>query len=285
MSAGTLLAVLLGAILHATWNALVKSGTDKLVDTALVAAGAGLLGAVVLPFLPVPDPASWTWLAGSVLVHVAYFLLVAAAYAAGDMSYTYPIMRGTAPLLVAVASTAWLGETLAAGGWAGLLAITAGVLGMAGAHAIGRDRAAAAPTRRATLLALANAIVIAGYTLVDGLGARLSGHPVAYTIWMLALTAIPYVAAVAFRRGPVLWAAAGRRWPLALAGGACTAGSYALALWAMTQAPVALVAALRETSILFGAALAALVLKERLGLARTLAAGTIAAGVVALRLA
>lgn len=284
MSAAALLAVLLGAVLHASWNALVKAGADRLVDTALVSAGSGLLAALALPFLPFPNPASWPLLAASAGIHVVYFLLVAAAYEAGDMGYAYPIMRGTAPLLVALSSVAILGEPLSSGGWIGLLCLSAGILGMAAAHAVAA-RSALAPGGRATAFALANALVIALYTLVDGVGARRSGHAVAYTLWMLLLTAIPYLALVAGRRGRALWSETRRRWPVALAGGACAAGSYALALWAMTQAPVAVVAALRETSILFGALIAALVLKERFGPARQLAAGAIVAGIVILRLA
>jgi drug/metabolite transporter (DMT)-like permease len=280
MSGDVMLVVLLGAALHASWNAIVKSGRDKLMDTVLVAAGSGILAASVVPFLPLPAPASWPYVAASVAIHVVYFALVAAAYRAGDMSFAYPLMRGTAPLIVALLSGALLGERLSLGAWAGVVLICGGVLGLTLAYR--RPQVAvAAPTA----FALGNAAVIAGYTLVDGVGVRLSGHAAAYTFWLLLLTALPLLAWAGARRWQDLRAQFAARWHLGLIGGGCTLGSYALALWAMTKAPIAPVAALRETSILFGMALAALVLKERFGWTRHLAAATVALGAIALRFA
>lgn len=283
MPTDVMLLVLLGAALHAGWNALVKSGADKFLDTVLVATGAAAIAAVALPFLPAPAPASWPWLAASVAIHIAYFGLVAAAYRAGDMGVAYPLMRGTAPLLVALLGGTLLGERLGPGAWGGVLLICGGVLGLA---LDGRRRRVAGGGGAAAGFALCNAGVIAGYTLVDGVGARLSGSPVAYTLWLLLLTAVPLLAWAEVRRpgalGPRLRAG---DWWLGLLGGACTMGSYALALWAMTRAPIAAVAALRETSILFGMALAALVLRERSGWTRLAAGGAVACGAAALRLA
>jgi drug/metabolite transporter (DMT)-like permease len=278
LSAEVMLLVLLGAMLHATWNALVKSGADKLLDTALVVAGSAVIALVVLPAMPMPAPASWTLLVASGVIHLVYFELVAAAYRAGDMSLAYPLMRGTPPLLVALLSGVILGEHLAPLGWAGIALVSAGVLAMA---LKGGARAEAKPV----LVALANALVIATYTLVDGMGARLSGAPVAYTLWVFVLTAALFLPAVAWRRRGALAAHLRAKWRIGLGAGACTLGSYALALWAMTQAPIAAVAALRETAILFGVALAAVMLREKPGLARIAGAGAIAAGAAALRLA
>lgn len=279
-----MLLVLLGAALHAGWNALVKSGADKLVDTVVVAAGAATLSAAALPFLPAPAPESWPCIAASALIHVAYFSLVAAAYQAGEMGLAYPLMRGTAPLMVALLGGALLGERLGAGALLGVLLISGGVLALALDR---RPRAAgiAGSPGRAVALALLNAVVIAAYTLVDGLGARLSGQPASYTLWVFLLTALPLLALAAARRPGAFLARLGARWRTGLAGGGCTLASYALALWAMTQAPIAMVAALRETSILFGVAIATLVLRERSGWARHAAAGAIACGAAALRLA
>jgi drug/metabolite transporter (DMT)-like permease len=278
LSAEVMLLVLLGAALHATWNALVKSGADKLLDTALVVAGSAALAAAILPFLPQPAPASWPMLVASGVIHLFYFALVAAAYRAGDMSLAYPLMRGTPPLVVAVVASLLLGEALRPLGWLGLALVCGGVLTMA-------LRRRMQAQGRTIAFALANAAIIATYTLVDGIGARLSGAPVAYTLWAFLLTALFFLPFVAWRRPDALPRHLRTRWRIGLGAGGCTLGSYALALWAMTQAPIAAVAALRETSILFGVALAWIVLHERPTPARLMGAALIAAGAAALRLA
>jgi drug/metabolite transporter (DMT)-like permease len=280
MSIQVMLLVLLGAFLHASWNAVVKSSRDKFLDIVLVTGGSALLSALILPFLPMPAPASWAYAAASVVIHVGYFALVAAAYHAGDMSFAYPLMRGAAPLLVTIASGPLIGEYLSFGAWTGVLLISAGVMGMTLVH-----RAPGIAGMRAALPALANAVVIAAYTVIDGAGARLSGNAAAYTMWVFSGTALPLVAWAGLRRWGDLAAHCRSRWHFGLIGGACTLGAYVLALWAMTQAPVALVAALRETSILFGTALSALVLKERFGWTRHAAAAVVVSGAVILKLA
>ncbi len=280
MSTAPLLAVLFGALLHASWNALIKAGQDKFMDTVLVSGGSAALALLIVPFIPLPAPASWPYVAASVVVHIVYFSLLAAAYRVGDMSHAYPLMRGTGPLLVALLSGAVLGEHLTAPAWAGVLLICGSVLTMTLVRRHDRD---AGPLP--TLLALLNAGVIAVYTFTDGTGVRLSGHPAAYTAWVFLLTAIPLLAWMAWRRPKDLAANLRRRWGVALGGGACTLGSYGLALWAMTQAPIATVSALRETAILFGLALGVLVLGERAAPARLLAGAGIACGAVVLRLA
>ncbi|MFO1207606.1 MAG: EamA family transporter [Amaricoccus sp.] len=271
-------AVLFGAALHASWNAIVKGGTDKLMTTILVAAASGLVAIAALPFLPRPAPASWPFLAASAVVQVGYFLLVAAAYRATDMSRAYPLMRGLAPALVAAFAAFVLGERLGAIAWAGVALISAGVFGMTFA-------AAGAASRLGTALAVLNAAVIATYTLIDGAGVRASGSAAAYSMWLFLLNAVPLVGWALLARRRRLLAYAERNWRLGLAGGLGNLGSYGLALWAMTHAPVAVVAALRETSILFGMAIAALVLGERVGPARLAAAALIVAGAASLRLA
>jgi drug/metabolite transporter (DMT)-like permease len=194
------------------------------------------------------------------------------------MSRAYPLMRGLAPVLVALAGASFLGERLGPAAWTGVALVSAGVFGM--------TFAAGGPASRAgTLLALLNAGVIASYTLIDGAGVRVSGAPVAYAMWLFLVTAVPLVTWAALARGRALLAYAGRNWRLGLAGGVGNLGSYGLALWAMTQAPVAVVAALRETSIIFGMAIAGLLLRERIGPARLAAAGLIVAGAINLRLA
>src|SRR4051812_19959653 len=216
MSIQVMLLVLLGAFLHASWTAVVKSSRDKFLDIVLVTGGSALLSALVLPFLPLPAPASWVWAAASVVIHIGYFALVAAAYRAGDMSFAYPLMRGTAPLLVTIASGPLIGEYLSLGGWTGVLLISAGVLGMTVVH-----RAPGTGGMRAASPALANAMVITAYTVIDGAGVRLSGHAAAYTMWVFLATALPLVAWAALRRGSDLAAHLRDRWHFALIGGAC----------------------------------------------------------------
>jgi drug/metabolite transporter (DMT)-like permease len=271
-------AVLLGAAPHATWNAIVKGGREPLLTTVLIAAASGLVAAAALPILPLPAPDSWPFVAASAVVQVIYFTLVAGAYRATDMSRAYPLMRGLAPVIVAIFGVAFLAEDLTPAAWAGVALISGGVFGMTFAY---RGPA----SRTGTLLALLNAAVIATYTLVDGVGVRRSGAPVAYAMWLFLLNAVPLVTWALLARRRALLAYAARNWHLGAIGGLGNLGSYGLALWAMTGAPVAAVAALRETSILFGMAIAGLVLHERIGPARIAAAVLIVAGAISLRLA
>jgi drug/metabolite transporter (DMT)-like permease len=278
--AGVIAVVLLAALLHASWNAIVKSGTDKLLDAVLVAAATAAIGLAVLALVGPPARASWPYVGVSAIVHVAYFLLVAGAYERGEMSFAYPLMRGSAPLVVALASATIFGERLSTTAWAGVTLVCGGVLALAFAQRHPSRRAGAA-----TALALGNAVVIAAYTCVDGLGVRRSGNAAAYTVLVFLLDAPPLVAWAVSRRGVGgVLRHARARWAWGLAGGAATLAAYGLSLWAMTRAPIAAVAALRETGILFGVGLAAAMLRERFGPLRYAAAATIALGTVALRL-
>nr|WP_315252295.1 DMT family transporter [uncultured Duganella sp.] len=278
--------VLFAALLHATWNALVKAGPDKYLSTLLVACGAGLVSLPLLPFCAAPHADSWPWLAASACCQVIYYRLLAAAYQHGDMSQAYPLMRGAAPLLVALAGVPLLGESLH---WRQDLAVAlicGGVLTLTilrGARA-GADSAANRDARRrATTYALLNAAIIATYTMIDGVGVRRSGAPAGYTMWLFVLTAALLLLG-STRRWAELPAYARSHAPVMLVGGCGTLASYGLALWAMTQAPVAVIAALRETSILFAAAIAALFLRERLAPGRILAISLIACGAIVMRL-
>lgn len=280
MSALVFVALLGAGLLHASWNAIVKSGPEKFFDIALVMSCAGLIAAVCLPFLPPPAAASWPYIVLSTFIEQIYLLLLAAAYRRGEMSEAYPLMRGTAPLLVALAGGPLVGEALSLERWLAVALICAGVTAMAfDAHRRKGSHRSVAP------IALANALVIASYTLVDGMGVRRSGAPATFTMWLFLFTAVP----------PLLWVLSTRRQEfsrymrgrlaLGFLGGAATIGSYGIALWAMTLAPIALVAALRETSILFATAIAALVLRERIGPIRYVAISLIALGAIVIRLA
>jgi drug/metabolite transporter (DMT)-like permease len=277
MPTDVLLLVLLAAFLHASWNAVVKSSPDKFLDIVFVTASAAMLCVLAIPFLPLPAGGSWAYIVVSAAIHVLYFVLIGAAYRSGDMSHAYPLMRGAPPLLVALASGPLIGERLSAGEWSGILLICAGILGLLMANP------SATNTARTTRLALLNAATVAAYTLVDGTGVRLSGHPASYTMWMFALTAPPILAWAIARRKEDALRHLRARWYLLLSGGACTLAAYSLVLWAMTHAPIAMVAALRETAIIFGTAISAVVLRERYGYGRPAAAFIILLGVLALK--
>ena len=276
------MAVLLAALLHASWNAMIKGGGDVLLDTAGIVFGAML---VTLPFLfvvPFPVAAAWPYIVASVTVHLAYYWLMVSAYRAGDLSLVYPLMRGVAPLITAVAGIAVLGELPPAIAWAGMLLISAGVFALS-FRALGH-----APSRVAVGFALANAAVIALYTLIDGLGVRAAGNAASYVATLFVFEGVPYLALVLWRRRAEIDATLAHmagRWKLALAGTAASFGSYAIALWAMTQAPVALVASLRETSVLFATLIGARLLHERLTARRWSGVLAVVLGVLALKAA
>jgi phosphonate utilization associated putative membrane protein len=280
-------AVLVGALLHASWNALVKSSGDKPLDIALVHFLGAVAAAPLLLLAGLPPLVAWPYVGASLLIHVAYYVTLNGAYQHGDLGVTYPVMRGSAPLLVALGSAALLDERLSAAAWAGVGAVTAGVLLVGLAHP-----GQALHRRRALGYALANAAVIACYTFVDGRGVRSSvaagGSAWSYVLLLFVLDGVPYPALVLARRSAparrAIVAYARRRWPLATLGGLASLGSYGIALWAMTRAPVASVSALRETSVLFAAVLSVVVLKERFGPQRLAGAAVIVGGVVALRL-
>ncbi|MDO8046926.1 DMT family transporter [Janthinobacterium sp. SUN211] len=285
MSGLVVAVVLFAALLHASWNAIVKSGKDTFLSTVLVSAGAALISLAVLPFVNTPAPASWPYLAASAVAQLAYYSLLAAAYRAGDMSHAYPLMRGSAPLLVALASWPLIGERLSPMQMGAVACICAGILGLYVAARTGAIGRMPKNTGRATAFALGNACVIASYTLIDGIGVRLSGAPAAYTMWIFVLNGAGLLLWTALRRPADLLAYAQTQWRLAAVGGFGTLASYGLALWAMTQAPVAAIAALRETSILFAIAIAALFLREKISPRRYLAIGLIAAGAILMRIA
>jgi len=278
LSFGVTLAVLAAALAHAAWNAMVKSSRDVLLDMTVVIVAAGVAGAPLLLVVEPPARASWPYIAASVVIHVGYYVAVVGAYRAGDLSHGYPIMRGVAPLLVSVCALAWLGESPRPMVWIGILLICGGVLslGLAGFHW--------RTSRVSTGWALANAVIIAAYTLIDATGVRLSGSAAGYVLWLLVLDALPFPLVVWLLKRNQLVNYAAQFWLRGLVGGVLSSAAYGVALWAMTRAPVAAVAALRETSVIFAALIGAWLLKEG-HLARRLAgAATVAAGVIALKI-
>ena len=271
-------AVLFGALLHASWNALVKSSADKALDTTLIHLLGSFIAIPLVLWLGWPRAEAWPFIAASVTIHIAYYIALTGAYKHGELGLTYPLMRGTAPLLVALSATLTMGERLSPLAWTGVLGVSCGVLALGlSRHAIDSPRAVA--------FALSNAVVIAVYTVVDALGARASGDALRYVATLFMLDGWPFALIVFMRRGgAVAWPYARRRWPVAAGAALASLGSYGIALWAMTRAPVAAVAALRETSVLFAVLLGSWFLREAFTLRRALGAGAIVVGVMALRL-
>ena len=280
MSGLVIAVVLLSACTNASWNAVVKNGDDKRYSTIMVSVAAALVAGLLLPFLKAPAPASWPYFAGSTCAQLAYYALLAAAYHRGDMSHAYPLMRGAAPFIVALCSALLFNETLGGVHWLGIALICGGVLALALHRHVAQDESGHTVTR----LALVNSCVIATYTLIDGHGVRLSGSPLAYTLWIFVLTAACQLAYLLVREAGPFLSYFRRHWKLGFAGGGCSLISYTGTLWAMSVAPIALVAALRETSILFATVISALMLRERITPQRLAATGLIAAGAVTLRL-
>jgi drug/metabolite transporter (DMT)-like permease len=273
-------AVLFAALCHVGWNAAVKRGLDPLATTILMAVGASLVAVAMLPFTGWPEPAAWPWVIASVLIHLVYFAALIESYAAGDMGLVYPLARGSAPLMTAIAAAALIGEHIALLGWLGITVLAAGVLLLS----LRGSRELAKLDRRAIGFALLTAVTICAYTVVDGIGARVAGSAHAYTAAMFAGIGIVMAGYALVRRGRKIVPLMAQHWALGIGGGAMQVTSYGIAIWAMTVAPIALVGALRETSVLFGAILAVAFLKEPLMLPRVAAALLIMCGLALIRL-
>jgi drug/metabolite transporter (DMT)-like permease len=274
LSAAAAALVLVSAALHAYWNTLVAGARDTHAVTAVALLAAAAVFAPVAAIVWDLDGAAAPFIAASAALELAYFALLATAYARADLTFVYPIARGAAPVLVLAVSVAFLGASLAAGEVAGVLAVAAGVLLVRG---VGRPGAGSGPA-----LALGVAACIAGYTLVYDEGLR---HAAAlpYFEAVLVLTALPYAAAVALTRGPVALREAAT--PRAFLAGLAMFGAYALALAALEVAEAAPVAALRETSVVMATAAVAVAARERVPSGRLAGAAIVVAGVAAIALA
>lgn len=277
MSIEVFLAVLFAALLHATWNGLVKISADRLVLLAVLKIFTTLVAVAFLPFTTIPPMEAWPYIAASVVIHTAYFLFLTIAYKFGDLSQVYPLSRGVAPLIVAGLAVFVLGETLGQQSLVALLLISLGIISMifSGKGAAGQPKAVAA--------ALATGCFIAGYTVADGAGARLSADAHSYLMWLNIFNGIPIILiAIALRRRQMAL-----QFRLVWKMGALSAGisllAYWIVLWASTQAPLALVAAVREMSIVFAVLFGVIFLKEKLNLRKVLSIFVTLSGTVLLR--
>jgi drug/metabolite transporter (DMT)-like permease len=273
-------AVLFAALCHASWNSLLKIRLDPFAANALITVASGLIAAAALPFVGVAPIPSWPWLVASIILHLAYYYGLTEAYRTGDLSQVYPIARGAAPLMTAVISTTALGEDIGLFGWIGILSLVSGVflLSIRG----GRDLTRI--DRRAVGFAFFTAVTICGYSLTDGIGARVSGNAHAYAALLFLLDGFCMAVVALWRRGQSIITEARIYWKTGLFGGALSVTSYWIAIWAMTVAPIAIVAALRETSVLFAAVISVVILKEQLRPARVIAALMIVFGLALIRL-
>ena len=273
-------AVLFAALCHASWNTLLKIRLDPFAANVLITVASGLIAAVALPFVGFAAIVSWPWLVASTILHLAYYYGLTEAYRTGDLSQVYPIARGAAPLMTAVISTTALGEHVSLFAWIGILSLVSGVflLSIRG----GRDLTRI--DRRAVGFAFFTALTICGYSLMDGIGARVSGNAHAYAALLFVLDGSCMAAFALWRRGQSILTEARIYWKTGLFGGALSVSSYWIVIWAMTVAPIAIVAALRETSVLFAAVISVVVLKEQLRPARVIAALMIVLGLALIRL-
>jgi drug/metabolite transporter (DMT)-like permease len=272
-------AVLAGAAMHAGWNAVLKVRLEPFLAMTLITACGGVIAIPLLAVTGWPKAEAWPWLIGSIVLHLGYYLALTEAYRRADMSQIYPIARGGAPLLTASASLIVVREPISLQSGLGIALLASGVALMS----LRGARKHETLDRAAVGFALGTAVIICGYTLVDGLGARVAGDPHAYSAALFVLDGVPIVLLALWRLGLAGLKPMMRFVGPGLAGGAMTLASYWIAIWAMTVAPIALVAALRETSVLFAAAIAVIILKEPFGPIRASAAALMVGGILLIR--
>jgi drug/metabolite transporter (DMT)-like permease len=278
MSFGVLLAVLAAAFLHALWNALIKVGTSKLGGMVILSLTEIPIGLAIAATRPLPAPDVWPWVIGAGCTHFCYKFFLTYAYDRGDLSRVYPIARGAAPMIVALVGAVTLADAVTAHEYLGIAVLGAGILLMA------RGVFAAGEERRLLPFALGSACATATYTLIDGLGARVSGDAVGYVAWVFVADGLIFSTVMLTLRGPRIIPRETRSWALAGVASAASYGAYAVSIWAMTIAPIAVVAALRETSILFAVLIGWLAFGEPMDRGKMMAAGLIVGGVMLTRI-
>jgi drug/metabolite transporter (DMT)-like permease len=265
--------ILVSALLHASWNAFVKNDADRTLSMAWIMGLGGLASVAALPFLSLPRPEVWPFLIATTILQNIYFAFVILSYRHGDLSQAYPIARGTAALLAAIASSALGLDTLAPREWAGILISSLGIASLAFAA-----QGASKRLRRSIGYPLLSGGFTASYSIVDGMGARVAGNAFEYVMWM-NLCAAPFLPAWVFlRRGRAAWTGQGTALRSRFAAAAIAFVSYGIAIWAFSNGSMGRVAVLRETSVLFAAIMGALILKEPLGTRRILSAAVILCG-------
>ena len=270
--------VLCSALLHASWNALTKASGDPLVNVAVVAGTGGLICLPAIALLPFPGPETWRWLAASAVLHYAYQLSLVRAYQLGDLSQVYPIARGLAPLVVACLAAIGSDEFLAPGQLVGLALASGAIISLG----VGRSRGHS--TKRAVSMAVFTAVLIGLYTYTDARGVRSVESAEYFIGWSFFLGSVPMVLTTVFLRWSMGLDSLRRLGPYAVGGGLMATVGYSIALWALSRAPMASVASLRESSVLFAAILGTRLLGESLGRRRVISAFVLVLGLVLVQL-
>lgn len=278
MTLAVFLAILGAALLHAGWNAMIRVGASKTTTMLILTLVQGVMGAVLLIGKPLPLPDVWLWLAASGIFHAGYKIFLAFAYEHGDLSRVYPIARGAAPLGVLAISIAFLNE-----GLNGLEIVAVLVLGL-GILVMGRGAFLSGESRRLVPLALGSAVMTAGYSIVDGMGARAAGDATLFVAWLFVLDALLFTPTLIAFRGRTVLRAKARVWALGSLAAVFSFFAYLIIVWAMTVAPIPVVTALRETSILFAVLIGWLAFGERMDRTKALAAALILTGVALTRI-
>ncbi|WP_432003616.1 EamA family transporter [Streptomyces sioyaensis] len=269
-------AVLLAAVTHASWNALAHGIRDQLLAFTLVGGGGALCGLAMAAVTPLPAAGAWPYLLASAVLHIVYQALLMQSFRLGEFGQMYPIARGTAPLVVTVLAAVFVHEV--PGGWA-LAGVALASAGLVGVALWGIRGSGTRPHWPAIIAALATGLAIASYTTVDGLGVRASGSSLGYIAWLMLLEGIVIPAYALATRGRQLLTELRPVALRGLAGGVLSVFAYGLVLWAQTRAPLAPIAALRESSIIVGAAIGAVFFRERFGAPRIAAAGLMVIGI------
>ena len=278
MTSGVFAMVLGAAFLHVVWNAFMKVNTDRLILVAIMMISQAALAISVVPFVAFPPPTAWYCIWASTALHTAYFGFLILAYRYGDLSHVYPISRGSAPLIVAVISVFVIDEQLSHQAMWSIVLIALGIMSLTLTRGVSGFRES-----KAIFYALGTGMFIAGYTVVDGLGARFADSAHSYIFWLNVVNGLPIAAlALYLRRGQI----AGQfrtYWKVGVFSGFVSLGAYWIVLWAMKQAPIAMVSAVRETSMIFAVLFGVFFLKERLNLARVASTMLTLTGVVLLK--
>jgi drug/metabolite transporter (DMT)-like permease len=261
--------------MHASWNALMKVASDRLISIAIINLVGTIAAAVIIPFAGFPAAESWPFLVASILIHLLYYTGLIYAYRYGDLSQVYPIARGASPLFLAVLSGPVIGEWLSPVQLGGVLLVSLGIASLA----LGRG------SPRAVGFALLTAATIAAYSSVDALGVRLSGNPAGYIGWLFILDGLPVALFVLWRRGRSMLTVAANNLTTSIIGGLLSITGYGIVVWCYSLGPVAPISALRETSVIFAAIIGATLLGEPFGLRRVIAAAVVAGGIVLINFA
>ncbi len=278
MQTSVFLAVLFAALLHASWNAVIRAGSNRFQGVLLLTVSQGVMGIAMAVFLPFPQGEVWLWLLASGALHAGYKVFLAAAYTHGDLSRVYPIARGVTPMIVVLAGFFWLSDLLVNKEYAGIALIGLGVILMArGVFSSGEARALIP-------YALGSALCTAGYSMVDGLGARVAGNATQFTAWLFIFDALLFTTGTLAKSGTRQLRASRRSWLIGGFAGVLSLITYWIAVWAMTVAPIALVTALRETSVLFAVLIGVFLMKERADVGKLIAAIAIVCGIILIRI-